>query len=89
MADNGERAKGGGDLRKELPPATLSDFGISKMQSSRWQKLGEMEEDAFEARTATAKRQAVASVEMTASERAAEKMERRAYREAREAGLID
>ena len=39
MAERGERAKGGGDLRKELQPATLSDFGLTKTQSSKWQKL--------------------------------------------------
>jgi hypothetical protein len=30
MADNGERAKGGGDLRKELQPVTLSGLGVTK-----------------------------------------------------------
>jgi hypothetical protein len=76
MADSGERDRGhGGDRKSQSHDATvkLDDLGISKTQSSRWQKLGEMEEDAFEARTATAKKQAVASVEMTAAERAVEK----------------
>jgi hypothetical protein len=42
MAERGERAKGGGDLKKELRPATLSDFGITKTQSHRWQKVAKV-----------------------------------------------
>jgi hypothetical protein len=53
MAERGERAKGG-DLRKESQPVILSDLGVSPMQSSRWQKLGEMDDEAFEARAAAA-----------------------------------
>jgi hypothetical protein len=58
MAESGERHSQGGDQKSKLHDATLKldDLGISKTQSSRWQKLGAMEEDAFEARTATAKR---------------------------------
>jgi hypothetical protein len=40
-----------------------------------------MDDEAFEARASSAKRQAVASVELTAKERAIEKQERRADRE--------
>ena len=38
MAANGQRAKGGEKGRRELQPATLDDLGITKTQSSRWQK---------------------------------------------------
>jgi hypothetical protein len=55
MAANGERAKGGGDLRKELPPATLCDLGVTKTQSSRWQKLAALTPDKFEIRVEHAK----------------------------------
>ena len=46
----------------------LDDLGVSKTQSSRWQKLADLDDEAFEERVQTAKRQAVASVEMTAAE---------------------
>jgi N6-adenosine-specific RNA methylase IME4 len=80
MADSGERETGGKPSRDAR--VKLDDLGISYTQSSRWQKLGAMDEEDFEARAAIAKKQAVASVEMTAAERAAEKHERRAEREA-------
>jgi N6-adenosine-specific RNA methylase IME4 len=71
--------------RSEEPGNTalpaLSDLGVTKMQSSRWQKLGALDDEQFEERAAVAKRQAVASVEATAAERTAEKKERRAERE--------
>jgi hypothetical protein len=63
MGDAGERARGGGDLRKELQPATLSDLGVTRTQSSRWQKLADLPDDKFEQRTVAAKKQAVSSVE--------------------------
>lgn len=52
-----EKAKGGGDIRlpKEhrshdtTSARTLSDLGISKDQSSRWQQLATVPEDEFEA----------------------------------------
>jgi hypothetical protein len=53
----GERAKGGGDLRKELQPATLSGLGVTKTESSRWQALARLDDDAFEVRVAAMKRQ--------------------------------
>jgi len=55
MKRTGERAKGGGDMRKELPPATLSDVGLTKTQSSRWQKLADLPDDKFEIRVEHAK----------------------------------
>jgi hypothetical protein len=45
-------------MRKELRPATLSDLGVTKTQSSRWQKLGALDDGAFETRIATAKKRA-------------------------------
>jgi hypothetical protein len=42
MSESGERAKGGEAGRRESQPATLDDLGVSKTQSSRWQKLAEM-----------------------------------------------
>ena len=59
MGERGERAKGGGDLRKELRPATLSSLGVTNTESSRWQALARLDEDAFELRVAAMKRQAV------------------------------
>lgn len=41
--------------KKESPPSTLSDIGISKDQSSRWQSLAAMSEEHFETAVATAK----------------------------------
>jgi N6-adenosine-specific RNA methylase IME4 len=82
MADRGERDPGGRG-RIELRPATqLADLGVTKTQSHRWQKLGAMADEAFEARAAGAKKQAVAAVELTAKERTAEKQQGRALREA-------
>ena len=84
MRDNGERAAQGQRSHGVTfeQPSTLDDLGVSKMQSSRWQKLGALDDEAFEARAAVAKRQAVATVEATPAERTAEKKERRAEREA-------
>ena len=70
MREKGERDPSGRG-RIEFRPATqLADIGVSKTQSSRWQKLGAMDDEAFEARVSTAKRQALASVEATEKERA-------------------
>jgi hypothetical protein len=70
MAARGERAKPSQRSRgvtAEIPPtlegspvatplqkSTLTDLGVTKTQSSRWQKLAELDEEAFEARTAVA-----------------------------------
>jgi hypothetical protein len=51
----GELAKAGGDMKKESPPATLSDIGITRDQSSRWQSLAGMSDAHFETAVATAK----------------------------------
>jgi len=61
---------------------TLSDLGVSAMQSSRWQKLAALDDVSFEARCAHAKHHAVKSVEATAVERTEEKKAARVAREA-------
>ncbi|MGB6176049.1 MAG: hypothetical protein WBF43_06875 [Methylocella sp.] len=71
MRENGERAAPGDAMSQAVTSVTLPNLGVSRMQSSRWQKLGAMDEAAFEARACSVKRQAVASVDATASERAA------------------
>lgn len=52
MAGRGERAGQGGDRKSKSPDATLklADLGISKQQSSDWQKLAKLPEGDFEAR---------------------------------------
>jgi hypothetical protein len=42
-------------MKKESPPPTLSDVGITKDQSSRWQSLASMTDEHFETAVATAK----------------------------------
>jgi N6-adenosine-specific RNA methylase IME4 len=92
MRGNGERQAQGGtgsnQYEQKSPADTsarkLSDLGVTKTQSSRWQHLARLDDEAFEARTAGAARAAVHSVEATAAERTAEK---KAAREAREAEL--
>jgi N6-adenosine-specific RNA methylase IME4 len=61
---------------------TLAEIRIDKKLSSRAQKLAALSQADFEARTAAAKKEAVKSVESPRAERAAEKKERRAEREA-------
>jgi hypothetical protein len=49
MGKNGERHSGRGDQKSESRPATpkLSSYGITKDQSSKWQKLARMPEEKF------------------------------------------
>lgn len=56
--ESGERAGSGGSLRKESQVSTLSDIGVSKDQSARWQALAAMPADHFETAVATAKESA-------------------------------
>jgi len=53
--EQGVRAGSGGSLKKESPPSTLSQIGITNDQSSRWQSLASMTDEHFEAAVATAK----------------------------------
>ncbi len=69
-------------------PPTLAEAGIDKKLSARAQKLASLSPEEFEERIARAKREAIASVELTRAERAAEKKERRAEREAELAAKI-
>ena len=73
MKENGERAKGGGDLRKELQPATLSGLGVTTTQSSRWQKIGALDDGTSKAVSHCKKKHAISSVEATTAERTTER----------------
>jgi hypothetical protein len=53
--EQGQRAASGGTLRKESSAATLSQIGITKDQSSRYQQLAAMPAEHFETAVATAK----------------------------------
>ena len=50
------------------PRPKLSELGISKTQSSRWQMLADLKPDEFEAKVERAKRKAVSVVDGTARE---------------------
>jgi hypothetical protein len=65
-----EKNKGGGDRKSNHrshgatgDPLTLSDLGINKSQSSRWQKLADIPDDDFEETVARAKQKASNAVD--------------------------
>jgi hypothetical protein len=71
MKDTGAREAGkGGDRKSRSRPATvippkLSDLGVSKTQSSRWQKLAELTEDDFDEKVVRAVGKAVTALDGT------------------------
>jgi hypothetical protein len=54
----GEASGGNGSRARPLPPK-LADLDVSKTQSSRWQKLADLDDSAFEKRVENSKRGAV------------------------------
>jgi hypothetical protein len=51
MADRGERRTQGGDSEGSTAQLSkLSDLGVTKTQTSRWQKLAELDDGDFEVR---------------------------------------
>jgi N6-adenosine-specific RNA methylase IME4 len=83
MAERGERDRGHGDRKSGSQDATpkLADLGVTKTQSSRWQRLARMPESEFKTRVEDVRKQTVRSAEQPAAERAAEKKAQRAARE--------
>jgi N6-adenosine-specific RNA methylase IME4 len=81
MAEQGERQKpGDADGNRARPSVPkLADLGVSKSQSSRWQRKAAMSPEVFEEHVAAAKSQAIQSLDRTTSQ--AEKRERRDARE--------
>jgi hypothetical protein len=67
------KAKGGGDTstgsraQPVQEPPTLADLGVTKTQSSKWQKLAALPEDKFEARVNIAKGKAANATTKRAS----------------------
>ena len=57
---HGDRKSGSQDVTPKL-----ADLGVTKTQSSRWQKLGSLDDSDFQARTDTPKKHAISSVEVT------------------------
>ena len=64
MKEKGERERAGGSHSNIVLPR-LPDLDISKMQSSRWQKLAATPDVEFEAKVETAKKKMVAAVDGT------------------------
>ena len=59
MKESGERDPGGRGRIESRPATQLSDIGVSKTQSSRWQKRAEDSEEVFESKVEAAKTKAV------------------------------
>jgi N6-adenosine-specific RNA methylase IME4 len=82
MKESGNRAGQGdrdGKGRTAQPLPKLADLGVTKTQSSRWQKKAAMPADKFEEYVIAAKNRAVASLDKAATQE--DKRERRATRE--------
>ena len=82
MAEKGERPKG---RKNEFHTATLSDLGVTKTQSSRWQKLAALSKKLFEEKVTTAKKKAKAVLDGTGREG---RLEQKAADEARVLALV-
>jgi N6-adenosine-specific RNA methylase IME4 len=83
MVEIGAREDGGRPKRShDATVLKLDDLGVSKSQSSRWQKLAELELRDFEAAVAARAREAERAIVASRGERQAEKKEARAAREA-------
>ena len=80
MADTGERDRGHGDRKSGLQNSTpkLADLGVTKTQSSRWQKLASLSKDKQEEKIEAAKKGAFSIIGRASKE---EKAHRRAARE--------
>jgi N6-adenosine-specific RNA methylase IME4 len=99
MKDTGARQEGGGSgsnqHKQRSRPVTvapkLSDLGVSKMQSSRWQKVAELSEPDFNNKVSKAVRGAVAAAEgdsaVIKEARAERHREKKAKRDQRERNL--
>jgi hypothetical protein len=72
MKANGERPAG---RKKESHVATLSDLGVTKTESSRWQKLAALDEETREAKIERAKRKQVNVINGVAKRERAEMRE--------------
>ena len=84
MAERKERETNGGDRRSKSQPATLvpklSDLGITKTESSRWQLLAGLSSEERKQKIEKAKRRATSIIDGTAKQ---ERIEMRAADEAR------
>lgn len=71
MRARGERDSGrGGDRKSQSRDATvkISDLGVTKSQSSRWQQLADLSDEDFETKAAKAQKKAISAVDGTALE---------------------
>jgi N6-adenosine-specific RNA methylase IME4 len=79
MKARGDRDPGGRGRIESRPATQLKDLGVTRSQSSRWQRLAELDAEAFETRVQGATRKAFAAVDGYQTQ--VEKRERRAERE--------
>jgi N6-adenosine-specific RNA methylase IME4 len=67
MRERGERDSGKGNrnpvLKSQANTPKLSDLGVTKSQSSRWQRLADMDPSLFEARIDRAQRKAIGAID--------------------------